>query len=242
MTYILVASHRRSGTHLLLDSIRNNAENVAQRFEAIEDTRSSVDDEARTVLIKTHLDRQGTDNFFRERTLSEQQRALFQKMIETNRTVYVYRDGRDVMASLYHYMQREESGYDVTEHLRENLGRWREHVGGWLGESKAVKVSFEQLTRDFEGAVAGVLRQLGLVQRSAVYNPYQKFDRGVGLLPGLKRRLKLLVGTAQTTSTKPRKGEIGDWKNLFDGPAKDFFKAEAGDLLIELGYEKDDNW
>lgn len=39
-----------------------------------------------------------------------------------------------------------------------------------------------------------------------------------------------------------RKGVAGDWKNIFTDEDKRVFKEEAGDLLIELGYEKDFGW
>jgi hypothetical protein len=39
-----------------------------------------------------------------------------------------------------------------------------------------------------------------------------------------------------------RKGVAGDWKNVFTEQDKRNFKAAAGDLLIELGYEGDDDW
>jgi Sulfotransferase family len=39
-----------------------------------------------------------------------------------------------------------------------------------------------------------------------------------------------------------RKGIAGDWRNVFTEQDKDLFKKEAGDLLIRLGYEKDDSW
>lgn len=38
-----------------------------------------------------------------------------------------------------------------------------------------------------------------------------------------------------------RKGVIGDWKNYFDSH-KEHCKEVLGDLLIDLGYEKDYNW
>jgi hypothetical protein len=41
---------------------------------------------------------------------------------------------------------------------------------------------------------------------------------------------------------KYRKGIAGDWKNVFTERDKEIFKEEAGDLLIELGYEKDHDW
>jgi hypothetical protein len=39
-----------------------------------------------------------------------------------------------------------------------------------------------------------------------------------------------------------RKGIAGDWKNVFTEQDKRDFKTVAGDLLIEIGYEKDKNW
>lgn len=39
-----------------------------------------------------------------------------------------------------------------------------------------------------------------------------------------------------------RKGISGDWKGVFNERDKRVFKEEAGDLLVELGYEKDLDW
>lgn len=39
-----------------------------------------------------------------------------------------------------------------------------------------------------------------------------------------------------------RKGIRGDWKNYFEEEEKQAFKKYAGDTLIALGYEKDDQW
>lgn len=39
-----------------------------------------------------------------------------------------------------------------------------------------------------------------------------------------------------------RKGIPGDWKNHFTSEHKAYFKREYNDLLIKLGYEKDDKW
>jgi hypothetical protein len=39
-----------------------------------------------------------------------------------------------------------------------------------------------------------------------------------------------------------RKGVAGDWQNVFTERDKEIFKEEAGDLLIDLGYEKDRDW
>jgi len=39
-----------------------------------------------------------------------------------------------------------------------------------------------------------------------------------------------------------RKGIAGDWKNVFTEQDKAIFKEAAGDLLIELGYEENQDW
>jgi hypothetical protein len=39
-----------------------------------------------------------------------------------------------------------------------------------------------------------------------------------------------------------RKGVAGDWRGVFTERDRQIFKEEAGELLIELGYEEDDNW
>ena len=39
-----------------------------------------------------------------------------------------------------------------------------------------------------------------------------------------------------------RVGQIGSWKSVFTAKHKELFKAKMGKELIELGYEKDDNW
>lgn len=39
-----------------------------------------------------------------------------------------------------------------------------------------------------------------------------------------------------------RKGTTGDWENYFTASDKALFKSCSGDLLQELGYEKDQNW
>lgn len=39
-----------------------------------------------------------------------------------------------------------------------------------------------------------------------------------------------------------RKGKSGDWKNHFTDAHKAYFKEHYNDLLVTLGYEKDDRW
>lgn len=49
-------------------------------------------------------------------------------------------------------------------------------------------------------------------------------------------------GEEDNTSSAARKSIASDWRNVFTERDRQIFKEEAGDLLIKLGYEKDDNW
>lgn len=58
-------------------------------------------------------------------------------------------------------------------------------------------------------------------------------------------RFEKLAGRApgqESSGAFMRKGVAGDWRGTFTERDKDIFKEEAGDLLVELGYEKDLNW
>jgi hypothetical protein len=39
-----------------------------------------------------------------------------------------------------------------------------------------------------------------------------------------------------------RKGLPGDWMDHFNGQHKRYFKEHYNDLLVKLGYEKDNDW
>lgn len=51
-----------------------------------------------------------------------------------------------------------------------------------------------------------------------------------------------LANIQPTKSHTFRKGEIGGWKKVFTKKHKKLMKSIAGQLLIDLGYEKDLNW
>jgi hypothetical protein len=57
-----------------------------------------------------------------------------------------------------------------------------------------------------------------------------------------------LILNSLETSINPKKsptfrsGKTGEWKKHFTDEHKKIFKEVAGDLLVKLGYEKDNNW
>jgi hypothetical protein len=55
-------------------------------------------------------------------------------------------------------------------------------------------------------------------------------------------RAKEIVGDLFGNTSTFRLGQISDWKNRFNDDVKKLFKEKHGDLLIQIGYEDDNNW
>lgn len=75
----------------------------------------------------------------------------------------------------------------------------------------------------------------------------EKMYRFLGVDPAEADPLTAESGTRPGLATDnhrsdKRKGVIGDWKNYFTDEAKRWFKDEAGEALVALRYEDDENW
>jgi hypothetical protein len=175
--------------------------------------------------------------------------------------VHIMRDGRDVAVSyMYHVrnrgyehggilsaeeLERMESYADVgmftEERLRELASSWRSNVtqamndGPKLFGKNYAEVCYEDLLERPEEEVGRILRFLDAdastqsVKRCVEKTSFEQWRRG------------RTQGREDPTSLL-RKGIAGDWKNVFNGADKEIFKDEAGDLLIQLGYEKNCDW
>jgi hypothetical protein len=98
----------------------------------------------------------------------------------------------------------------------------------WNWQARVHVVRYENVHADPEG------------QRAALY-------RFLGLDPAEAAPLSEETRTKPTLSTENphalfRKGAVGDWKTYFTDDVRRWFKDEANDTLVELGYEADDRW
>lgn len=172
--------------------------------------------------------------------------------------VYVYRDGRDVLVSLYYYMRNYDRGirkvpfshfirmqnrFDTMPRSKHRFNRvesWKFHVEGWLEQSAVSSISYEDLYRDYEMAVMALATRLGL-EIEANVKPIALPHSGYlsSRLHGLARRVAhMMRGQSSATSSAilPRKGITGEWVRHFSDQDISFFDGIAGDLLQELGY------
>ena len=185
--------------------------------------------------------------------------------------IHLIRDGRDVAISATHHgwNQAEDQGgtHRITPEqlakreayrkdpralletgggifpdgeLRRSAARWSTRVGNAVKDGPAlfgtnyVEVKYEDLLEDTAGELKRLLEFLGAdageqaVKRCVDASSFEKLSGG-------RKR-------GQEAASFFRKGVAGDWRNVFTEQNRRDFKAAAGNLLIELGYEENDAW
>ena len=188
------------------------------------------------------------------------------------KVIHIIRDGRDIAISLIHHRwnhARDEGGiYELdpeearrreayrgdaggttktgeglfTEKMIRSMARgWREQVtrsredGRALLGDKYAEIAYEDLLERPEEEVKRLLEFLRADAGNEVVRECIESASFENWSDGRKR------GQEDPFSFL-RKGIAGDWKNFFTEKDKLIFKEEAGDLLVELGYEKDNDW
>lgn len=185
------------------------------------------------------------------------------------KVIHIVRDGRDTAVSLIHHMWnypkaeggiyrlkseelRKRDSYRngslvppaeslfTSERLRKISTDWSTEVGKAIEDGRALlggnytEVRYEDLLQSLEKEVSHLLGFLGVdVSEEVVRKCVHKsgFERGAGRERG-----------REDSSSRFRKGIAGDWRNVFTAEDRRIFKESAGDLLVKLGYEKDDDW
>jgi Sulfotransferase domain len=187
-----------------------------------------------------------------------------------SKVIHIIRDGRDIEVSWMHHQwnrSKDQGGIQILEpeeterreayrqdpeklqrlgffdegKLRAGASAWRSRIetlcadGPELLGNNYVETRYEDLLRNTASEAKRLLEFLevrsdeGVVRRLVNQASFENISGG-------RQR-----GEEDPTSLV-RKGITGDWKNVFSDRDKQIYKKEAGDLLIQLGYEKDNNW
>jgi hypothetical protein len=181
------------------------------------------------------------------------------------RVIHIIRDGRDAAVSAAHHSwnfgragkrasakresrRREprellEAGESIFagNSLRKLAAEWSARVGrtvedgpALLGENYA-EVRYEDLLEKPKVELGRLLEFLGAeageetVVRCVSSASFERLSKG-------------RTRGEEDLASFFRKGVAGDWRSVFTEEDRRVFKGEAGDLLVKLGYEKDDNW
>lgn len=166
---------------------------------------------------------------------------------------FIYRDPRDVVVSHAHYVsdinsrhvhhryyQKELSSFDErletsirglpdAQHPFPNIGARFDPYMDWLDHDDIYSLRFEELIENRAAAIKQIIQ----------FVMSRGFDAEVSVDEMLEALSKSIEPKKSPTF---RSGTSGAWRAQFNDQHKSLFKELSGDVLIQLGYEKDHNW
>lgn len=263
-TNVVVVAHRRSGTHLAVDSIRNNSE-VYGRDPASVD-QLTIDHLRRGAnphvsLREFQQNLTATPHVFKSHAHVDlasywgdapEAWQYLSGVLPQAKIIYVYRDGRDVMASLYHYccgFMPEVARMSFSDFLRmdndfdsetypgrmSRVEYWAYHVGGWLARPDVLHVSFRQLRHHFEQTFRAIAGFIGLPEPVRVSNVVRAQTAAGRVWRAVHNQLRFPFNRISHSSVSFRRGTVGDSRSLFTREDHRYFNSIAGPLLLRMG-------
>jgi hypothetical protein len=165
---------------------------------------------------------------------------------------FIYRDPRDMLVSHVYFatdMHGEHGMHDFYQELPDFSARLKVAITGidqdgmhmvsvlqryegvfrWLETPGAMCIRFEDLINRREATLNAMLDE---VEKTGYRIPTPR-DKALAILGEAIQPKK---------SHTFRSGKTGGWKDHFGEADKKLFKSVAGDLLIRLGYEKNNDW
>ncbi|MGM7700380.1 sulfotransferase domain-containing protein [Pseudalkalibacillus sp. Hm43] len=239
-----VNSIAKSGTHLIRPLLEGVPELKHQNF--IYPGHIYQLQEHKQVLSRMSANQFANGHLFH----SEEYVKLFEDL--NMKQVFLYRDPRDIVVSYAHFFMKfpnhpyyqffTENNMTVQSRCkliingneilrRPNINDWYHRFLPWKNEPNVLPVKYENLVASPElqkQELRRILQFVGVNRKSSLQ------------IEGLLRRMQNHVDP--TKSPTYRKGQSGNWRQEFDEEVKNQFKRVAGQLLIELGYERDLNW
>ncbi|PWH12254.1 MAG: hypothetical protein DDG60_14530 [Anaerolineae bacterium] len=165
---------------------------------------------------------------------------------------FIYRDPRDMLVSHIFFATDMHEGHGMHEYYQTlsdfderlkvaitginrdglymvSVKQRYEGVFQWLEQPHVLCIRFEDLIHDRERILNQMLDQ---VEKTGYRIPTPR-----------EKSLEILREAIQPQKSKTfRSGRTGEWRKYFKPEHKALFKEVAGDLLINLGYEKDNDW
>lgn len=166
---------------------------------------------------------------------------------------FIYRDPRDVVVSHVYYLTEMEPGHIHREYYLHELDSFEARLATSIRGLPGSPVEFPDIAGRFEPFL-GWLQQpevLALQFEALVHEPKMQLKRILrhGRARGFPiqveeaealKRLQEAVDPARSPTF--RSGKTGGWRQHFTPDITALFKETAGDLLIRLGYEEDNDW
>lgn len=187
---------------------------------------------------------------------------------DTNDTVVVWRDGRDVMVSYYYYILYAKAS-SLAQTYRQNLGihdvsdverylpRFIEYCftkglprGAWFATGIISWTSFADCWKSRAGYAETSYEAMSRNPHGEMARLLQTLSEqpiNAARLDACITRFSFENRTGRRRGEEDvnsflRKGIVGDWKNRFTREAREVFAHYGGQTLIDLGYERDQSW
>jgi hypothetical protein len=168
-------------------------------------------------------------------------------------SVFVYRDPRDMIVSHVFYATEMFAGHGMHRYYNEKLNSVEERINAAIGgvteagfELRSVRARYEAYMGWREQSDILCLRFEDLrLEQDDSFRKILDYLEEKGYQPEIDSHLavKILGSAVQPKKSGTfRKGKPGSWREHFTQKNIDFFKESTGDLLIELGYEVDNDW
>jgi hypothetical protein len=168
-------------------------------------------------------------------------------------TIFVYRDPRDMIISHIFYATQMHEDHWMHQYYTERLHTMEERINAAIEGVQQAGSELTPVRRRYEGYL-GWLNQLAVLSLRFEDLILERESTLIRLLDYLEQRgyqprvdrSQAVTALQQTIVPKKsgtfRKGKPGNWQEYFTEANKTLFKEKAGDLLIQLGYEKTSDW
>jgi len=260
---VVVASHRRSGTHLMLDLLRRQFEACQPPFRfgvnphrylyfVLDRLRPSHPHHANIeaclrVMRTTEMPTLKTHNTPDFPDIPDEYASLCHQALRDGVVLYCVRDVRAVLTSLLAFdaYAQKNSAMSLSDYIRQEVdGKprprlWTDHVKSWIDHHPAPNlIRFEDVVADPKAMVeklAGLLGQDPLMV-DPVLPPRMRHRR--------QRWLAMVTGVPPSTNVIGRKTstELLDWRTAYSAEDFAFLEEHAGDMMRRLGYLQGHDW
>lgn len=168
-------------------------------------------------------------------------------------TIFLYRDPRDLIVSEVFYATQINPKHALHRYFNENLRTMEERINAVISgipdeqaRLDGTKIKYDAYIGWLEQPDVLCLRFEDLIlARSAAFNRLLDYLAQRGFAPQPERTLALAALERAIDPRKSgtfRKAQPGNWQQHFTKANKATFKEFTGDILIRLGYEKDNDW
>jgi len=168
-------------------------------------------------------------------------KSHFRPRPEYRRVVYLMRDGRDVLVSLYHYENAMRRPADLAQWVcngHPSYGKWHTHINAWLSNphgAEMIVIKYEDLKHNAAKELqrfcsfAGVKRDASFLETMVRETEFEKMQQ---------RELQSGSGMRSFPRDKlfRRRGIVGSYKDEMPPAVLEEFMVDAGDTLKQFGY------